>query len=115
MATRRRAQVARYRAALASRVEFPVEPEGARSNWQSLCVLVDDPAPLAAALASQGIATRRGIANAHRQPIYAASQYKLPVSEMIEARGLMLPLYPGLTLDEIDEICAALISSSASR
>jgi dTDP-4-amino-4,6-dideoxygalactose transaminase len=108
----RRAQVGVYRAKLIA-VRVPAEPTFARSNWQSLCVQLPDgidAARVAAKMLGEGIVTRPGIPNAHQRPFYAASQ-QLPVSESAAERGLMLPLHPGLSAEDIDRVCQALSSS----
>jgi dTDP-4-amino-4,6-dideoxygalactose transaminase len=111
MLARRREQVARYREKLAGVVGFPEEPSWARTNWQSLCVRVADPEKVGQALTARGIATRGGIACAHRLPVYAKEPWRaagpLVESERAEREGLMLPLYHELRDEEIDRIAAA--------
>ncbi|HWE30240.1 MAG TPA: DegT/DnrJ/EryC1/StrS family aminotransferase, partial [Polyangia bacterium] len=107
----RRAIVDRLRARI-SRVEFPVEPSWARSNWQSLCVRLPSADAARAAMArleAAGIAVRTGIANAHE----AAEQRDglrgpLPESERAHRECLLLPLPSNMTDDEIDRLVAAL-------
>jgi dTDP-4-amino-4,6-dideoxygalactose transaminase len=115
--TERRAQVERYRGALASLpIDFPVEPTGRLCNWQSLCVRLragTDAQGVVDALANEGIHARRGVQNAHEQPAYAdpASHRvsgTLEESERAAREGLCLPLYPGLAEDDIKRVQSAL-------
>lgn len=101
---RRREQVDRYKCQLA----LPVEPEWARSNWQSLWLdLGQDAAPVRERLRAQGIATRPGIMCAHLEPAWSQGLC-LPHSEAHRRNALILPLYHELTDDQIDFICAQL-------
>ena len=123
LVTERRAQVERYRAALAALgLEVPVEPADRLSNWQSLCVRLPtriDPAVVVDALAAAQIGVRRGVSNAHEQAAYAAANShrlagSLQQSERAWRHGLCLPMYPGMRDDEIDRVVAALRVALAS-
>jgi len=115
---RRRAQVERYGELLAAvpGLGLPVEPDWARSNWQSYCVLLPagcDQRAVMQAMRDAGVSTRRGIMCAHREPAYArepwlAGPSGLAVSEEAQERGLILPLYHELTVDEQETVAAAL-------
>jgi dTDP-4-amino-4,6-dideoxygalactose transaminase len=63
-------------------------------------------------LADAGIATRRAVTAIHETPAYrarlGADLPRLPVTERVARRGLMLPLYPQMTEAEQDEVVAAL-------
>jgi len=50
----------------------------------------------------RGIATRRGIMCAHREPAYAETElrFALPKSERAQDECILLPLYPQMTDDE---------------
>jgi dTDP-4-amino-4,6-dideoxygalactose transaminase len=113
----RRAQVERYRERLASlELTFPVEPAFARSNWQTLCVRLRadrDVRAVLEKLATAGVHARHGVANAHEQPAYAdpASHRlagALTESEWAAKEALCLPLYPGMTDDELNRVAGAL-------
>jgi dTDP-4-amino-4,6-dideoxygalactose transaminase len=114
---RRRRQLATaYRALLASRVpevDPPYEPNAARTNWQSFAITlprgVDQRAVMQAMLDS-GVATRRGIMCIHREPAYADRQrrFPLPVSESVQDRTILLPLFPQMTDAMQDEVVSAL-------
>jgi len=94
-------------------VSCPLEPEYARSNWQTFIVRLEagqDQKRVMQNLKSRGINTRRGVMCAHLEPAYADAWPKgsLPKSETAQARGLALPLYPGMGLDEVLRVAAAL-------
>ena len=111
----RRALAQHYRALLADLpgVVAPEEPDWARSNWQSFCVRLPrgtSQQTMMQRLLDRGIATRRGIMCAHREPPYAdeAGRLPLPCSEAAQDQCLLLPLHPGLSADQQTRIVAAL-------
>ena len=113
----RRRLAARYREGLAAHphLTLPREPDFARSNWQSFWIILTGDAPLSQvelmqALLSQGIHTRRGVMCAHREPAYRGLplRHPLPVSELLQDRSVILPLYPELTEEDQDRVIAAL-------
>jgi dTDP-4-amino-4,6-dideoxygalactose transaminase len=113
----RRAQVEQYRAHLSALpVDFPVEPPGRLSNWQSLCVRLPtqiDAQGVVDALAQDGIGARRGVQNAHEQPAYADPRSHRVVGALTESEraarhGLCLPLFPGLAEADIARVAASL-------
>jgi perosamine synthetase len=130
MVTRRRAQVARYRALLAAvpEVELPAEPNWARTNWQSFVVMLATQAlrdRVMARLLDLGIATRPGVMTAHREPAYRTAPWRcvagpktcgcphdscaqLAASEARRDRGLILPLFDAMTDQDIARVAAAL-------
>lgn len=111
---RRRALAAAYDTRLAELAGFvaPAEPAWARSNWQSYCVRLPqrlEQRQAMQALLDLGISTRRGIMCAHREPPYRGTARRLlPQSEQAQDRCLLLPLYPAMTDDTLDRVCAAL-------
>jgi dTDP-4-amino-4,6-dideoxygalactose transaminase len=97
----RRMRAERYRQLLTqvAGVTAPVEPEWARSNWQSFAVRLaqgQDQRAVMQAMLDRGVATRRGVMCAHRQPPYAGYP-ALPESEAAEDNVVLLPLFPGIT------------------
>jgi dTDP-4-amino-4,6-dideoxygalactose transaminase len=113
----RRRLAARYREALAGHphLTLPREPDFARSNWQSFWIILPDDAPLSQlelmqTLLARGIHTRRGVMCAHREPAYRDLPLRapLPVSELLQDRSVILPLYPDLTEADQDRVIAAL-------
>jgi perosamine synthetase len=115
LVTRRRDLAARY-AELLGDIEglgLPVEPEWARSNWQSYCVRLPnriDQRAVMQALLDQDIATRRGIMCSHREPPYSGEKprHDLRQSELAQDRSILLPIYTQMTEDEQVHIANAL-------
>jgi perosamine synthetase len=75
LVSRRRELAKRYQSLLADipNLRLPIEPEWARSNWQSYCVRLAgdvDQREVMQSLLDQKIATRRGIMCSHREPAY---------------------------------------------
>ena len=64
--------------------------------------------PLRAALAAEGIETRPLFFPVHTMPMYARGDEKLLVTEDLSGRGITLPSWPGLTQENVAEICAAI-------
>ena len=113
----RRRLAARYREGLSGHpyLSLPQEPPYARSNWQSFWVRLSPDAPLGQvalmqALLARSIHTRRGVMCAHREPAYRdlPRRHPLPVSELLQDRGIILPLYPEMTEAEQDRVMEAL-------
>ncbi len=110
---RRRSLAARYRELLGDipGLKLPAEPAWARSNWQSYCVRLPDALgqrEAMQALLDRGVATRRGIMCAHREPPYAAVPAPpLPLSEAAQDRCILLPLYAQMSEDEQDQVAGA--------
>ncbi len=127
---RRRQLARRYLDGLAGlpALQLPVEPSWARTNWQSFCVrLADslDQKDVMQRLLDLGIASRRGVMCAHREPAYAPGTWtcrpagrdcdcapgtchRLRESEKAQDRGVILPLYHQMTEADQDRVIAAL-------
>jgi dTDP-4-amino-4,6-dideoxygalactose transaminase len=109
----RRFLAARYGELLADipGVRPPLEPEWARSNWQSYCVRLPDRCDqrtIMRKMMSEGIATRRGIMCAHREAAYSRMPSPpLPESESAQDRCILLPIYHGLSGEDQDRVVAA--------
>jgi dTDP-4-amino-4,6-dideoxygalactose transaminase len=111
LVARRRRLAERY-AELLGNVEglgLPVEPEWARSNWQSYCIRLPtwvEQKSVMQSLLDRGIATRRGIMCAHREPCYAdrKQHHDLSRSELAQDRCILLPIYAQLTEGDQVEI-----------
>src|SRR5690606_20253624 len=94
-------------------IGLPTEPSWARSNWQSFCVMLPGRVEQRAVmqkLLDLGISTRRGVMNAHREPVYAppgsaGSTTPLSCSEYAQDHAVMLPL--SAQMDELDVILVA--------
>ena len=112
---RRRELAARY-TQLLSQIEGlvpPFEPQYGWHTYQSYMVLLEGPWPreeVMQSLLDRGIATRRGIMAIHLEPYYRTRypDLRLPVTEHVTSRGLILPLYPQMTEAEQDYVVAAL-------
>ena len=129
MIARRRQQVERYRELLAGMpgIKLPHEPTWARSNWQSFCARLPegcDQRQVMQVMLEAGVATRRGIMCAHREPAYRHqdtwrcgsagcdcpphSCRTLYESEKAQDQGIILPLFHLMTETEQDRVVAAL-------
>jgi perosamine synthetase len=118
LVSRRRALAARYNELLGNLkgLLLPLEPEWARSNWQSYCVRLPDRVGQKAVmqeLLDQGIATRRGIMCSHREPCYAEEKprHDLRQSELAQDHAILLPLYAQMTEEDQVTVANALRSA----
>jgi perosamine synthetase len=121
---RRRELAARYDRELArlTLLKTPHVPEWAEPNYQSYAVTLSEEAPigrneLMQRLLDAGVATRRGIMLAHREPAYAelGQRIELPNSEWASDRSLLLPIYPQMTGADQDKVIDALSGLVAQR
>ena len=130
---RRRRQVERYRALLSPipGLILPAEPEWVRSNWQSFCVRLPagaDQQRVMQHMLDAGVATRRGIMCAHREPAYAVEPWlcspsdqdhrsdrcaSLIESEEAQDRTILLPLFHEMSDAQQDTVVAALHEACA--
>jgi len=129
----RRALAARYTEALASHplLAPPAEPAWVRSNWQSYPVTLRTGGRVSQVaimqfLLDRGVASRRGIGNAHAEPAYAKCAWscgpepcdpaahaagrclRLSVSERARDNTILLPLFHGMSPAEQDYVMASL-------
>lgn len=134
---RRRELAGRYQGLLADLpgVLRPVEPEWARTNWQTYTIrLADtlDPRAIMQQMLDAGIATRRGVMNAHREPAWPKGTWScgpehdtctcsdsgcrwLRNSEEIYDTAIALPLFHQMTFDDQDRVVATLRAACSSR
>jgi perosamine synthetase len=115
---RRRELAARYITTLADHpfLQLPSEPVYAHTNWQSFPVRVCPHSPVSRDMCMQrlleaGIATRRGIMNAHREPAYSSNgkpAITLPHSEEAQDLVMLLPLFPDMSIEQVDQVVDAL-------
>jgi perosamine synthetase len=92
-------------------VAAPSEPEWAKSNWQSYCVLLDttvDQQAVMQSLLEMGIPTRRGVMNAHLEKPYENYNVSLPISESVQSHGILLPMFHELTDDQLNTVVTSL-------
>lgn len=127
---RRRFLAKRYSKLLAGvpGLRLPEEPSWARSNWQSYCVTLPDgfeQVRVMQMMLDRGVATRRAVMCAHREPAYAyepkssagglggsncssVTRYDLVESERAQDHAIILPLFHEMTAHEQDTVVAAL-------
>jgi dTDP-4-amino-4,6-dideoxygalactose transaminase len=118
MVARRRELVGRYQQRLVDipGIVTPSEPIWARSNWQSYAVRLRSPLRQSTAMQQmldEGIATRRGVMNAHQEGAYPPETWRgaphaLDNSEEVSATSLVLPLFHEMTDLEQDRVVTAL-------
>jgi dTDP-4-amino-4,6-dideoxygalactose transaminase len=119
---RRRALAARYHDALAGvrRVIVPCEPAWARTNWQTYAVRLEgaDQRTVMQRMLDDGVSTRRGVMNAHREAAYPDGTWRaagsLARSERAQATAVMLPLFHQMSSDEQDRVVASLARAVAA-
>ena len=114
---RRRELAARYHSLLSDvpGLRLPIEPEWARSNWQSYCVRLPESVEQVSvmqAMLDQGIATRRGIMCSHREPAYQKESWRSPSSlaesERAQEECVLLPLFHQLTEEDQQRVASGL-------
>ena len=110
----RRQRADDYRSALSAIAGLGLqdEPAWARSNWQSFAVRLPQQVEQRAAmqlLLDLGISTRRGVMCSHREPAYAdlPQRHSLAHSERAQDRTILLPLFPGMTADDLSRVVSA--------
>jgi dTDP-4-amino-4,6-dideoxygalactose transaminase len=116
LVARRRELAARYGQLLGGvpGVVTPREPDWARTNWQSYAVRLEqaDLRAVMQRMLNDGIATRRGVMNAHTEAAYPEGSWRtrgsLAESERAQRATLVLPLFHQMTFDEQDRVVAAL-------
>jgi len=110
---RRRELAARYEASLrpVDGLVVPREPGWARSNWQSYAVRLGawiDQRTFMQRMLDAGIATRRGVMNAHREGAYPPGTWRaasgLSHSEEAQETTVILPLFHQLTEEDQDRV-----------
>ena len=131
--TTRRQLAQRYRAELADHplLSPPDEQEDARANFQSYPLRIRPGASLSQLaimqhLLDHGVASRRGVGNAHAEPAYANLGWscgRVPCDEQLHKQGrclrllqseqahdevVMIPLFHGMTAEEQGHVLAAL-------
>jgi dTDP-4-amino-4,6-dideoxygalactose transaminase len=92
---------------------LPMEPDWARTNWQSYCVRLPSRCNQRAvmqAMLNSGVSTRRGIMCSHREEAYSdmSLRHPLPHSECAQDTCILIPLYPQMTSREQQQIASAL-------
>jgi len=120
---RRRELASRYQEHIAGipGLRAVADPEYGTGNFQSFWVEVEDEYPLdreglLEALALADISARRGIMASHRQPPYRelTPERGLPVTERLNDRTLILPLFHTLSDADQDRVIAVLENPTAA-
>ena len=103
-----------YSAALATvdGVTLPRVAPGSQPAWHLYVIRTGDPQGLAAFLTERGIQTGRH----YPEPVHLAPAYRhlgyapgdFPVAETLAREGLSLPLYPGITEEQLEWVCKAI-------
>jgi dTDP-4-amino-4,6-dideoxygalactose transaminase len=116
----RRRIAAEYAARLHSidGVQAPLEPSYAKTNWQSYCVTLAesvDQRRLMQAMLDGGVSTRRAVMNAHlEEPYRSTGAERLAQSERAQHSGVILPLAPSMTSEQVSQVCDALAAAVES-
>ena len=111
----RRAIAARYTEQLADldpALALPVVAEGCAPVWHQYVVRVGERDGLRARLRDVGVGTQIHYPiPPHLQACYAELGFgpgDFPIAEQISRECLSLPMYPGLTAEQVDRVCAAI-------
>ncbi len=90
---------------------LPTEEEGYISNYQSFCIYINERSlkernDLLRNLIDLGIEARRGVMTSHTEPPYRNQfkNIKLPISEKLSDRSILIPLYVPMTENEIEQV-----------
>ena len=120
MVAQRRMRAARYQQLLSrvAGVHLLVEPEWARTNWQSYAIRLDpgiSQRTVMQRMLEDGVATRRGVMNSHQEGAYACGGWSAPSSltrsEQARDTMVILPLYHQMTDEEQDQVVRSLTSA----
>ncbi|MFL6446636.1 MAG: DegT/DnrJ/EryC1/StrS family aminotransferase [Bryobacteraceae bacterium] len=94
---------------------LPFEPQYARSNWQSYCIRLSQQISrqeIMQLLLDRGVATRRGIMCAHREPAYEKEPWRstdaLEHSEQAQDQCMLIPLYSQMEPNEQATVISSL-------
>jgi dTDP-4-amino-4,6-dideoxygalactose transaminase len=102
----------------------PRDRADTKTNWQSYCVLLPegtDQRAVMQSLLDDGISSRRGVMCIHREPAYAnppesdGVRFPLPVSEAAQDRGIILPMFSGMTAEQARWVAARLDAALAVK
>lgn len=102
-------------------IQLPVEKEGYFSNYQSYSIYLKKSCPvdrntLMQKLLDSGVASRRGIMNAHRETAYknTSRPVSLPVSEDLQDNSIILPLYVPMLDEDVQSVIQTFLTSLSS-
>lgn len=112
---------------------LPTEPDGCRTNWQSYCVRLPehlDQREIMQRMLDDGIATRRGIMCAHREPAYSDPASwrcahpqcapgphcpNLGQSEKAQDYSIILPLFSQMTEMQQERVASSLRAACSAK
>jgi dTDP-4-amino-4,6-dideoxygalactose transaminase len=93
-------------------LRLPPVPEGSEPVWHIYAIRTADPDELAGSLRERGIGTGRHYPEAaHLAPAYRWLGHKrgeFPVAEALAAEVLSLPMFPGMTEQQVDAVVTAI-------
>jgi dTDP-4-amino-4,6-dideoxygalactose transaminase len=121
----RRSLAARYTQLLRGipGLELPMEPEWARTNWQSYCVRLPhdcDQRNVMQHMLDRGVSTKRGVMCSHLEPAYdgtglSRNGSSLEAGVRIQGMGVILPLFGQMTEADLqhvsDELARAVVAA----
>lgn len=106
----------KHLAAHEDKMLLPREKGGNRSNYQSYQITFKDTVKKSSldimqAMLDKGISTRRGVMLIHQEISYEdIPTSPLPKTEYIQSRSIILPLYIGMTEEDVVYICGELVA-----
>jgi len=118
---KRRANAARYRELLGdvTGITLPIETAGMHHTYNQFSILTARRDGLRAHLQERGVPSMVYYPKAlHQQPIFAGLGYStgdFPVTERIQEQALSLPVFPGLSGEQIETVAAAVKEFFAKR
>ncbi len=91
-----------------------------RPNWQSYPVRLLQGAPMGQVelmqyLLDNGVATRRGVMNAHQEPAYSGRAYSLPQSECARDHTILLPFFSEMTEEETGYVSSVIHNAATGK
>jgi dTDP-4-amino-4,6-dideoxygalactose transaminase len=94
-------------------LRLPVVPDGSEPVWHLYAVRTAEPGRLAAWLAEHGVGTGRH----YPQPPHLSTAYswlghapgRFPVAEALARETLSLPMFPGISADQLDVVTRAIV------
>lgn len=95
-------------------IQFYDEKEGFKTNYQSYSIILKNikktREEIMQNLLDKGISTRRGIMLIHKEKAYSNYSINLPKSEFYSQNSLLLPIYYGLTTQEVDYVIESVLN-----
>ena len=95
-------------------IETPHEPDYCRTNWQTYPLILQKNAQFSTEevmqrLLDAGVATRRGVMNAHQEPPYNSCEWdNLTVSERISNSSILIPMFNEISIEQAESVINAI-------